>query len=97
MDKINIEDLKKYANDLMFDMTEEEYERLNKRFIELLEGFKKIEEFEGIKDIEPLFFPYEIENNFREDEAFDVITVDDALANAKEVIGREIKVPKVVD
>ena len=88
--------LKELANNLMFDMKEEEYETLSKEFEFLLKEMDKISEFEGIKDVEPLFHPFEIKTSLREDEAKNFITTEEALLNAKEKIGNEIKVPKVV-
>lgn len=97
MEKIEKEQLKKYANTLMFDMSEEEYEKLEKEFPKIITELEKLEKYPEIEKIEPMVFPYEIENKFREDEAKEILEIDDVVANAKEVIGREIKVPKVVD
>jgi len=47
--------------------------------------------------IEPLAYPYEIETTFlRDDEPIDIISLEDALSNAKSVQENQIKVPKVV-
>lgn len=97
MEKIEKEQLKKYANTLMFDMSEEEYKELEKEFPKIITELEKLENYPDIEELEPMIFPYEIENKFREDEVKEILEIDDVVANAKEVIGREIKVPKVVD
>ena len=95
---VSKEALKKYANKLMFDMKDEEYETLQKEFDVILKQMDIIAEFKGIKDVEPMTFPYELTDAcLREDVIGDMITVEEALSNAKEVVGNEIKVPKVVE
>ena len=95
---ITKEKLKDYANKLMFDMNEEEYETLQKEFDIILKQMDIIAEIKDIKDVEPMTFPYELEDVvLREDEIKEMITVEEALSNAKETIGSEVKVPKVVE
>ena len=52
----------------------------------------------GIDKIEPMTFPFKLENvKPREDEKIEVIDTEIALSNAKEKVGTEVKVPKVVE
>lgn len=97
MYKIEIENLKKYANLLMFDMNEEEYETLQKEFEVILQQLELIGKIENINSVEPMTFPFEVNKDFREDVVKEELSIEDALKNAKEIIDREIKVPKVVE
>lgn len=89
--------LKDYAGKLMFDMKEEEYETLKDEFSIFLKQMELIEKIDNIKDIEPMTFPFPINAELREDINEESLIIDDVLKNAKEVVGREIKVPKVVE
>jgi len=94
---ITKEKLKDYAGKLMFDMKEEEYETLQKEFDIILKQMELIEEIDGIKEIEPMTFPFEMDSWLREDDNSRSITVEEALSNADSIKGNEVKVPKVVE
>jgi len=94
---ITKEKLKDYAGKLMFDMKEEEYETLQKEFDVILKQMELIEEIDGIKEIEPMTFPFEMDSWLREDDNSRSITVEEALSNADSIKGNEVKVPKVVE
>lgn len=97
---IEKEKLKEYANKLMFDMAEKEYETLQEEFNIILKQIELIEKIDGIKDVEPMTFPYlhdvvmpqkdVVEEN-------DVLTVDEVLSNTKFILKDQVKVPKVVE
>ena len=90
--------LKEYAEKLMFRLEEEQYDTLLKEFDIILEQMKLIEDIKEIEGIEPMTFPFELENvNPREDDNTEIIDTKLALSNAKEIIGTEVKVPKVVE
>ncbi|MDD2391429.1 MAG: Asp-tRNA(Asn)/Glu-tRNA(Gln) amidotransferase subunit GatC [Bacilli bacterium] len=95
---ITKEQLKKYANNLMFDMEDSEYETLSKEFQTLLKQMDLIGNIKDIESLEPMTFPFEKENvTLREDGTVNNISIEDALSNCDSVKNREIKVPKVVD
>ena len=95
---VTIDDLKDYASRLMFDMDSEGYERTLKEFKTVEKHMALIGEIDGIEEIEPMTFPYEIYHaSLRSDEAMDCLSVEDVLANSKEVENNQVKVPKVVD
>jgi aspartyl/glutamyl-tRNA(Asn/Gln) amidotransferase C subunit len=95
---ISVEKLKDYAGKLMFDLTDREYLTLQKEFDVILKQMDKIGEIKGIENVEPMTFPFSIPSaSFREDKVKDTISAEEALKNAKDIIGREIKVPKVVE
>lgn len=95
--EITIEKLKDYAGKLMFDMDEKEYETLKNEFNIILKQMELFDKFDNIKDVEPMTFPFPIDTQLREDVSKDNLEIEDVLKNAKEVIGREIRVPKVVE
>lgn len=95
---ITKENLKEYAEKLMFRLEEEQYDTLLKEFDIILEQMKLIEDIKEIDGIEPMTFPFELDNvKPREDEKIEVIDTEIALSNAKEKVGTEVKVPKVVE
>lgn len=94
---MEIEKLKDYANKLMFDMDDSEYETLALEFEVILKQMDLIDKTDGIEKVEPMFFPNEdFSLRLRDDEDISVIDTKDALANAKDVLANQIKVPKVV-
>ena len=95
---ITKEKLKNYANKLMFDMNDEEYETLLKEFDVILKQMDLIGNIENISDVEPMTFPFELDSiELRNDSDSRNIEIEDALSNAGSKKGREIRVPKVVD
>ena len=90
--------LKSYANSLMFDMNDEEYETLQKEFDVLLKQMDWVAKNENLVGVEPMTFCFEQDNvTLRSDDTTRTISVEDAFKNAKEVKDREVKVPKVVE
>ena len=95
---ITKEALKKYANNLMFDMNDNEYETLQEEFKTILKQFDILSEIEEIKDVEPMTFPYILSDvKLREDTDSYVIDNEDAFKNCHRRKGRDVKVPRVVE
>ena len=95
---ITKEKLKNYANKLMFDMNDEEYETLQKEFEVIIKEMDLIGNIENISDVEPMTFPFELDSvELRSDLESRNIEIEDALSNTGSKKGREIRVPKVVD
>lgn len=95
---ITKEKLKKYANKLMFDMEDEEYETLLKEFEIIEKQMDLIGNIENINNVEPMTFPFELDSvELRNDSESRYIEIEDALSNTGSKKGREIRVPKVVD
>ncbi len=95
---IEKEKLQMYAEKLFFKMNDEEYTTLQKEFGVILKQMDIIDKIDGIKDIDPMTFPFEKEGIlFREDIANDNIKPEDVVKNAKDVYFEQIKVPKVVE
>ena len=97
MKKVTKDVLKKTANNLMFDMTDEEYEQLVEDFEVVLKQIKIFESIDGIDDVEPMTFPYDVTNDYlREDEVTAPENRDNILRNANDVKDGQIRLPKVV-
>ncbi len=90
------EELKQFANKLMFDMEDEKYETLSKEFEFILKEMDKINSFENLSEVEPMIHPFSVDVELRNDEPKELLTTEEALFNAKDKIGYEIKIPKVV-
>lgn len=95
---ITKEKLKSYANKLMFDMNDDEYETLLKEFDVIESQMDLVANLEGIDKVKPMTFPFTMEYvSLRDDSITRTVDYEDALSNAKDVKEREIKVPKVVE
>lgn len=97
MKSVEINDLKKYAGDLMFTMEESEYETLKSEFDILLKQVELIGEIDGISDYEPMDFPFTLSDaHLREDRVTMNLDKEDAFSNCKDVKDGCVKTPKVV-
>ena len=57
----------------------------------------KIDKVEGLQDASPMTFPFDVTISYlREDDPVNKLTRDEALSNAKDVLGGQIRLPKVV-
>ena len=96
MEKFSTEYFHKLANDLKFDLSDEEIEELKKDFIAVE---KQVSLFEKVdtQGVEPMVYPFETPTVFlREDVVSDVLTQEEALKNVKDVRMGHVHVPKVV-
>ena len=89
--------MNKYANDLLFDLSEEEVNLLLEEFDVIRENMEIISNIEGISEVEPLSFPYDITvSSLRDDEDLQNISTEYALKNCHDKIEDVAIVPKVV-
>lgn len=87
---------KKLANQLMFDLCDEEIEELQEDFTVLVKQLDLLNKIDT-DDVEEMIYPFEAETSFlREDVIDHVISQEDALSNAKSVMAGHVHVPKVV-
>ena len=97
MKKYDINVLKDAAHGLMFDMSEKEYETLLSEFDIVAAQMKVIGENIELDNVERMVFPFEISTNqMREDIPVEPLPREQALKNANNKIGGQIKLPKVV-
>jgi aspartyl/glutamyl-tRNA(Asn/Gln) amidotransferase C subunit len=87
-----------YADKLLIGLTEDERTMIQEEFDDIEKNMELINKIEGIKDVEPLGYPYEstIDDLRSDDEVDEEIPIDVLLRNAGKVDGREVEVPKVV-
>lgn len=89
--------LKGIANNLMFDMEEEQYETLLEEFDTVMKQMELISEIKGVDQAEPMVFPFNVTTSFlREDVPTTPLDSEEALKNASDVIEGQIRLPKVV-
>ena len=96
MEKFSTEYFHGLANQLNFDLSDEEIELLKKDF---KKKKKEVELFDKIdtEGVEPMVYPFETPTTFlREDVVDEVLSQEEALANVKDVRMGHVHVPKVV-
>lgn len=96
MEKFSTEYFHKLANDLKFDLSDEEIEELKKDFVAVE---KQVSLFEKVdtQGVEPMVYPFETPTVFlREDVVSDVLTQEEALKNVIDARMGHVHVPKVV-
>lgn len=97
MKKVSKELLKEYANKLMFDMSDKQYETLLHEFSDIQKEMEFIGEIPNIDEVEPMTFPFDVTNDYlREDVIEEPLERDVALKNASDVVDGQIRLPKVV-
>lgn len=97
MKTVNKEVLKDAASRLMFDMSDEQYDTLLNEFDIMIKQMKLIGDIEGVDNVEPMTFPFCVTTDYlRDDEVCEPLSKEEVLANAKEVVDGQIKLPKVV-
>lgn len=95
MDKKELENL---ASKLMFTMDDREYETLAEEFYIILKQMDLIGEIKDIDKVEPLIYPFSLENTIcQEDDVMDELSIDDILLNSDDNLYNQVKLPKVVE
>lgn len=96
MKEINKELLENCAHRLMFDMTDEQYELLEKEFKIILKQMELIDA-NDVDELTPMTFPFDVTVTYlRDDDVIETIDTQEALMNAKDVVENQIRLPKVV-
>lgn len=92
------EELKRCARRIMLDITEEDYEKLEKELKIILDGTKGFSKIENLEQVEPLVFPVIDDNKIlREDKVEASLDTDDVLRSSAYNYLNQVKIPKVVD
>lgn len=97
---INKNVLDNLAKKLMFEMSDMEYETLEREFNITLKQMEFINKIDNVDNVEPMFYPFDLElddSYLRDDNYNNEITFDDMKINVKEYEGSKVKVPKVVE
>ncbi len=88
--------LKELGLKTMFDINEQQMPALVEEYEVFMHHVQVLEKIDTT-GVAIMAYPYDIETTFmREDDPCDVISREDALKNAKEVLQNQVKVPKVV-
>lgn len=98
MGKFTREMVDDYANKLLIGLTEEENNQVLEEFEIIDKNIDLINKIPNISDVEPM--THCLDNfvcDFRDDEIEESVPVEELLQNCDSVIGREVKVPKVVN
>ncbi len=96
MEKYSKEYFKHLANQIMFDLSDQEVEELQEDFKTLTQQMELLNKIDT-DDVEAMVYPFDVENTYlREDVVDHVISQEEALENAPLVKERMIVVPKVV-
>lgn len=97
MKQISEELLSLSAEKLMFEMSDNELKTLYDEFLILIQQMKLIGNIQGVDEVSPMTFPFEVTTSFlREDVAVTPLERDEALKNASDVVDGQIRLPKVV-
>ena len=97
MKEYNIEVLKDAAHRLLFDMSDEQYDTLLKEFDIITSQMKLLGENKEVDNYEPMVFPFECTTSYlREDIPDEPLSREEAIRNAHNKTGGQIKLPKVV-
>lgn len=87
---------RKLANQIMFDLSDQEIEELKEEFETLLEQLAILERIDT-DGVEEMIYPFEDATSYlRHDEVDHVLTQNEALCNASSVKEGHVHVPKVV-
>ena len=85
----------KLARSLLFEVSDNEYEEIKDDLLYDIELIEKLSNIDN--DTEPMFYPFDIEANLREDVVIDELSSEEILKNAKNIKYNQVKLPKVVE
>lgn len=98
MEKFTKEMVNDYADKLLIGLTEEENKMVLDEFEVIDKNISIITEIKDIETVEPMTHCLDnFEYVLREDIKEESIDIDDALSNCDDSLGREVRVPKVVE
>lgn len=97
MIKVDINVIKNCANNLMFDLSEDELSTTVDEFSSVLDQINFLSKIKNVDSTEPLTFPYEnTQSTLRNDTATKCLTIDQAIGHSNSKLGSQIKIPKVI-
>ena len=97
MKKVDKDLLKTAAHNLMFEMSDEQIEKIIVEFNAILGNMELINSIPHIDEAEPMVFPFDMTSSWlREDIIEEPLTRDQILKNSSDVVNGQIRLPKVV-
>ena len=96
MSKFTKEMIESFADKLLIGLNDDENNLVLEEFEFIEARMDLINEIEGLSSVEPMHYPFIVENNPRSGEAIINDETNDLLKNSDRVNDREIEVPKVV-
>ena len=97
MKKVTKEVLKEAADNLLFEMSDSEYDALVEEFKIITKQMELISNIPGVDKASPMTFPFDVSITYlREDVPDKPLDEKDVLKNAKDVKDGQIRLPKVV-
>lgn len=96
MEKLSKESFLKLANDIMFDLNEQEIDELTDEFDTLMQQMQLLDNIDT-SSVAEMVYPFEEETTYmREDEIENILTQEETLLNARNSKDGLLVVPKVV-
>lgn len=96
METMNKDYFKKLANQIMFDLSDNEISELQEEFEILLRQIDLLERIDT-EGVEEMVYPFEQETSFmRDDEVDHALSQEEALSNVMTVKMGHVQIPKVV-
>ncbi len=86
----------KFADDLLIGLTNEENLTVLNEFEIIEANMNLINEIEGIKEIEPMHFPFQTDVLVRDGSTIENDDIEELLKNSGKISDREIEVPRVI-
>jgi aspartyl/glutamyl-tRNA(Asn/Gln) amidotransferase C subunit len=97
MIKVTKEVIEKCAKNLMFELGEGQADLIYNEFNTVLAQIDFLKSIPGVDQAEPMTFPYsKHQTRLREDKPTKPVATDKIIANSKNKLGTQIKLPKVV-
>lgn len=87
----------KLAKTLLFGVSDNEYEEIHEELDRNINDIEKISKVSGINEVEPMFYPFDVEAMPRKDEVIDELSNEEILKNVKNKQYNQTKLPKVVE
>ena len=87
----------KLAKTLLFEVSDSEYEEIHEELDRNIRDIEKISQVSGISDVEPMFYPFDVEVSPREDKVVDELSNEEILKNVSSKQYNQTKLPRVVE
>jgi len=94
--QVRKQDIEKLANLARLEIDAEEMKKYAEQISSILDYFAKLDSA-NTKNVKPMDFVYEMQNEWRADEACQLFSHDQVLAEAGSLKGKQVAVPKVLD